>query len=341
MLYHYKAEDGDRRRPGRRRTSATAAGATSRGARPTATSSTSATATARRYLADSWRRRQAVAPAARRRRSGCSRWSSTTASTTRRTHAGRDGAVGQPARRSFSSYRAGFEVRTYRLCQRVLMFHHFPDDPTPGSRKGYDGLVRSTDFTYSYEQDPARPRAIPVYSFLLSVTQTGYQREAGGGYLTASLPPLEFEYTDAPSCRTTLQRGRRREPGEPARRAGRRGYQWVDLRRRRAVRHPDRAGRRLVLQAQPQPDQPGRQRATARARRGEVRAAGAGRDQARPRPRPAARSSWTWPATASPTWCVFDGPTPGFYERDRRTTAGSPSVPFASLPNRRLGATPT
>lgn len=25
----------------------------------------------------------------------------------------------------FSSYRAGFEVRTYRLCQPVLMFHHF------------------------------------------------------------------------------------------------------------------------------------------------------------------------------------------------------------------------
>ena len=28
----------------------------------------------------------------------------------------------------FSSYRAGFEVRTYRVCRRVLMFHHFPDE---------------------------------------------------------------------------------------------------------------------------------------------------------------------------------------------------------------------
>ena len=28
----------------------------------------------------------------------------------------------------FSSYRAGFEVRTTRLCQRVLMFHHIPGD---------------------------------------------------------------------------------------------------------------------------------------------------------------------------------------------------------------------
>jgi Salmonella virulence plasmid 65kDa B protein len=44
----------------------------------------------------------------------------------------------------FSSYRAGFEVRTYRLCQRVLMFHHFPDEPGVGQ----DCLVRSTDFVF-------------------------------------------------------------------------------------------------------------------------------------------------------------------------------------------------
>jgi hypothetical protein len=42
----------------------------------------------------------------------------------------------------FSSYRSGFEVRTYRLCQRVLMFHHFPDE----AEVGRDCLVRSTDF---------------------------------------------------------------------------------------------------------------------------------------------------------------------------------------------------
>jgi Salmonella virulence plasmid 65kDa B protein len=43
----------------------------------------------------------------------------------------------------FSSYRAGFEVRTYRLCQRVLLFHHFPADPEVGQ----DCLVRSMDLT--------------------------------------------------------------------------------------------------------------------------------------------------------------------------------------------------
>lgn len=33
----------------------------------------------------------------------------------------------------FSSYRSGFEVRTYRLCRRALMFHHFPDQADVGA----------------------------------------------------------------------------------------------------------------------------------------------------------------------------------------------------------------
>ncbi len=89
----------------------------------------------------------------------------------------------------FSTYRAGFEVRTTRLCQRVLMFHHFPGEDGVGK----DCLVRSTDFTYSHEQDPANVRN-PVYTFLHAVNQSGYKRE-GGGYLKGTLPPVEFEYT--------------------------------------------------------------------------------------------------------------------------------------------------
>lgn len=88
----------------------------------------------------------------------------------------------------FSTYRAGFEVRTYRLCQRVLMFHHFPDEP--GVDK--DCLVRSTDFNYEFEDDPKIARA-PIYSFLTSVTQSGYVRQ-GDRYLKKSLPPVEFTY---------------------------------------------------------------------------------------------------------------------------------------------------
>ncbi len=90
---------------------------------------------------------------------------------------------------AFSSYRARFEVRTTRLCRRVLMFHHFPGEEGVGS----DCLVRSTDFTYSHEQDPDHARN-PVYTFLLAVTQTGYKRQ-DDSYRRHSLPPVEFEYS--------------------------------------------------------------------------------------------------------------------------------------------------
>jgi len=89
----------------------------------------------------------------------------------------------------FSSYRACFEVRTTRICKRVLMFHHFPDE----EGVGHDCLVHSTDFTYSDEVDPMDVRN-PVYTFLLAVTQTGYRR-SNTGYDKRSLPPLEFKYT--------------------------------------------------------------------------------------------------------------------------------------------------
>ena len=88
----------------------------------------------------------------------------------------------------FSSYRAGFEVRSYRLCQRVLMFHHFPDEEGVGR----DCLTRSTDFVY--RDDPHCGQ--PIASFLASVVQCGY-RSREGGYLKKWLPPLAFSYTEA------------------------------------------------------------------------------------------------------------------------------------------------
>lgn len=95
----------------------------------------------------------------------------------------------------FSSYRAGFEVRTYRLCQRLLMFHHFPQEPEIGPHY----LVRSTDFTYrnagGNPEDGGRGH--PLASFISSITQRGYKRRDNGDYLRRSMPPLEFEYSEA------------------------------------------------------------------------------------------------------------------------------------------------
>jgi len=90
-----------------------------------------------------------------------------------------------PVRRDpFSRYRSCFEVRTYRLCQRVLMLHHFPEElGTP------DSLVRSTEFDY---------RQKAVGSFITQITQSGYVRDGDGRYLKKSLPPLDLDYTESP-----------------------------------------------------------------------------------------------------------------------------------------------
>jgi RHS repeat-associated protein len=122
----------------------------------------------------------------------------------------------------FSTYRAGFEIRNYRLCQRVLMFHHFPDETDVGA----DCLVRSTDFTYSYEANPADAHN-PIFSTLLSVSQSGYKRQ-GTGYLKKSLPPVEFRYTEPNIDGTIHDVDADSLENLPAGLDGDR-YQWIDL----------------------------------------------------------------------------------------------------------------
>jgi RHS repeat-associated protein len=86
----------------------------------------------------------------------------------------------------FSSYRAGFEIRTYRTCRRVLMFH---DMPELGAQPV---LTRSTDLGYTTSNAPGDPSR-PAYTLLSSVTQTGWLAQAGG-YSTAQLPALQLGY---------------------------------------------------------------------------------------------------------------------------------------------------
>jgi len=94
----------------------------------------------------------------------------------------------------FSSYRAGFEIRWYRLCRRVLMLHHFPHD----DRVGSDCLVRSLDLAYR-DTPEGEAHSNPGFSFLESAAQRSYQRDPQDAtrYRYRSLPPLEFHYTEA------------------------------------------------------------------------------------------------------------------------------------------------
>ena len=125
-----------------------------------------------------------------------------------------------PVRRDpFSTYRSGFEVRTYRLCRRAMMFHHFPDELGPDESSMDDYLVRSTEFAYDEK---------PIASFIRGITQSGYLRQQDGSYLKRSLPPVEFDYSKAEIQNEVLELDVESLENLPAGLDGA-NYQWIDL----------------------------------------------------------------------------------------------------------------
>jgi RHS repeat-associated protein len=244
------------------------------------------------------------------------------------------GDTGAWARRHdpFSSYRAAFEIRTYRLCQRVLMFHHFPDEDGVGA----NCLVRSTDFTYRYEQlsdqqDPADPHnRSPIHSVLTSVTQCGYRRQTGSGYFRKPLPPLEFAYSEAMIDESIHELDPESLENLPYGLDGGH-YQWVDL---------DGEGLSGVLTEQadgwfykanlspiPVRDDAGKEKVVARfapldlvAERPSLAAFANGR-----------RQLLDLAGDGQADLVELEQPTPGFYERTHDERWES-FVPFASLP---------
>ncbi len=215
----------------------------------------------------------------------------------------------------FSSYRAGFEVRTYRLCRRVLMFHHFSElGVTPC-------LVRSTDFHHGQD---------PVASLLTSVTQSGYRRRNDGTYRKKSFPPVEFEYSQANIQEEVHDVDAAGLENLPQGLDNSR-YQWVDLdgeglsgllteqggawfykRNRSAVPVKDAAGHTITV------------------------AQFASLERVATMPSPATLSGGQRLMDLAGDGRLdvvdFEGPAPGFYERTP-TEEWTPHRPFAALPN--------
>ncbi len=80
---------------------------------------------------------------------------------------------------AFSTYRAGFEIRTYRLCNRIIMFHHFTQTGTnPVAVK----ILR-------LEHDLR-----PELALLTGVTLSGVNPDNA---TLESFPPLTFSYSQA------------------------------------------------------------------------------------------------------------------------------------------------
>ena len=90
----------------------------------------------------------------------------------------------------FSTYRSGFEIRTYRLCRRILMYHHFPAELYVD-----DYLVSTTNLTYDQQAS---------LTYLKSITHAGCLLQKNG-YRTKKLPPVEFQYSSFPSDAELLE----------------------------------------------------------------------------------------------------------------------------------------
>jgi RHS repeat-associated protein len=82
---------------------------------------------------------------------------------------------------AFSDYKAGFEIRTTRLCKRVLLFHFFSGFPAGGL------LVKSLNFGYDTASENG-------FTFLQSITSYGYNQQTNGTYISGTLPPMVFAY---------------------------------------------------------------------------------------------------------------------------------------------------
>lgn len=117
---------------------------------------------------------------------------------------------------AFSDYRAGFEIRSWRRCQRVLLFHQFEElGPEPR-------LIRSMELDYGDE--------MPGFSFLKEVRIKGHIEPTveEDGDRDSLLPPMSFNYQQHEWSQTVKTLDPRSYKNLPVG-IDQRNYQWVDL----------------------------------------------------------------------------------------------------------------
>jgi hypothetical protein len=119
----------------------------------------------------------------------------------------------------FSDFHAGFEIRTYRRCRRVLMFHHFTE------LGGHD-LVRSLDIEYAQDSYDSSSGTYAEADYIVSLTQKGYKYN-GSSYIRRSLPALTFTCNPLDWNTDIVPVSREDVKNAPQGLTG--AYQWIDL----------------------------------------------------------------------------------------------------------------
>ena len=105
----------------------------------------------------------------------------------------------------YSTYHAGFEIRTRWRCRSILMFHRFPVE------FGTEDLVltHATRFHYSDPESgktASKSEEVEGLSKLRWVGSIGFRRRKDGTYQTCKLPPLSFGYTEFEPKRGSFER---------------------------------------------------------------------------------------------------------------------------------------
>lgn len=92
----------------------------------------------------------------------------------------------------FSTFRSGFEIRTYRRCHRVLMFHCFDADDLPHSPY----LTKSLEVFYNHDLEfNGNNTSVNGFSFLIKAKQNGHLWDDDNNcYKTKFLPEIEISY---------------------------------------------------------------------------------------------------------------------------------------------------
>lgn len=114
----------------------------------------------------------------------------------------------------YSVYGSGFELRTYRLCRRILMFHHFEElgeAPT---------LVGNFEIVHLHQA---------LGSLIQSFSYTAYRYDQHqAGYQSKTLPSLRFSYTEAALANSFIEADERTVQNAPLGIGGV-NYKWIDL----------------------------------------------------------------------------------------------------------------
>ncbi len=114
----------------------------------------------------------------------------------------------------YSNCWPGFEVRTYRLCRRILMFHHLEE------LGGEPSLVGISELNHREDRAGTTMEAIRY---------TGYRRDLETGRVSQrSLPSLRFQYT-SPSVERSFEAVPKQTKENFPCGLGDSRYRWVDL----------------------------------------------------------------------------------------------------------------